>query len=223
MIIDHDFVPYRQLWQGSINKHNGAFYYSKEIVKNIIPNVKTYRNWITVNVPPHGCDYAIVFIHNNLNPTERYAWLEKYKDLVLVCGTPETVQKVAHLGKAIYLPLSVDVEDLKKYRAKKTKDAAYVGRPIKKYYEGVKLPDDIDYLENLPRTKILKEMAKYKTIYAVGRCAIEAKVLGCQVKAYDPRFPDPDRWQVLDNHEAAKLLQKEIDKIDNIQREETYE
>lgn len=220
MIIDHNFVPYRQIWQRSINKHNGAFYYSKEIVKNIIPNVKTYRNWVTVNVPPHGCDYAIVFIHNNLNPTERYAWLEQYKDLVLVCGIPETCEKIKHLGKTIYLPLSVDVEDLKKYRTNKTKKAAFVGRPIKKYYEGVKLPDGIDYLENLPRTKMLKEMAKYKTIYGVGRCAIEAKALLCDVKAYDPRFPDPERWQVLDNHDAAKILQKELDKIDNVIRKE---
>lgn len=214
MIIDHDFEPYRQIWQGSINKHNGAFYYSKEIVKNIIPNVKTHRNWITVNVPPFGCDYAIVFIHNNLNPTERYAWLSQYKDLVLVCGIPETCEKVKHLGKSIYLPLSVDVENLKTYITKKSKEAAFVGRPVKKYYDGVKLPNNIDYLENLPRKKLMAEMAKYKTIYAVGRCAIEAKVLGCEVKAYDPRFPNPDRWQVLDNHEAARILQEELNKID---------
>ena len=223
MIIDHNFLPYRQLWQGSMNKHNGAFCYSKEIVKNIIPNVKTYRNWITVNVPPHGCDYAVVFIHNNLNPAERYAWLQQYKDLVLVCGVPETVEKVAHIGKAIYLPLSVDVEYLKKFRAKKTKSAAFVGRPIKKFYEGVKLPDGIDYLEDLPRKEMLKEMAKYKTIYAVGRCAIEAKVLGCEVLPYDPRYPDTNRWQVLDNHEAAIMLQKELDKIDYDIRKEQYE
>lgn len=57
-------------------------------------------------------------------------------------------------------------------------------------------------------------MANYKEVYAVGRTAIEAKALGCRIRAYDPRFPDTKRWKVVDNLEAAKRLQKEIDKID---------
>ena len=61
----------------------------------------------------------------------------------------------------------------------------------------------------------LPAMAEYKEVYAVGRTAIEAKALGCRVKAYDPRFPDPDRWKVLDNKDAAKILQEQIDQIDN--------
>ena len=86
---------------------NGAFYYSQEIVNNIIPNVKTDRNWITINVPGVACDHSVVFIHNNKTP-EAYGWLSKYKDLVLVCGVPETCEKVSGLGKAVYLPLSID-------------------------------------------------------------------------------------------------------------------
>lgn len=214
MIIDHNHEAYRAIWQNSQNKYNGAFFYSKEIVKNIIPLINTDRNWITVNIPEVGCDHAIVFIHNNLNPTERYDWLQRHHDLILVCGVEETMPKVAHLGTPIYLPLSIDVKDVKKYRTEKTKEAAFVGRQIKKRYAGVKLPPNIDYLENLPRTKLLAEMATYKRVYAVGRCALEAKVLGCKVMPYDPRFPDPERWQVLDNQKAAKILQKKINKID---------
>lgn len=220
MIIDHNHPLYRQIWKDSQNKYNGAFFYSKEIVKNIIPNVKTNRNWITVNIPGTGCDHAIVFIHNNLNPQDRYAWLAKYKDLILVCGIKETMPKVAALGTPVYLPLSVDVANIRQYKARKTKDSAFVGRPIKKHYDGVILPNNIDYIEGLPRTKLLAEMAHYKNIYAVGRCAIEAKVLGCKVKPYDPRFPDPERWRVLDNIDAAKILQKELDKLNNIARKD---
>lgn len=213
MIFDHDHYKYREKWNMSgYNKYNGAFYYSKEIVKNIIPRVKTDRNWITINIQGIGCDHSIVFIHNNLHP-EHYDWLQRYNDLILVCGIPETCAKVAHLGNAIYLPLSIDVENVQSYIRPKTKGAAFVGRPAKR--KGLILPDDIDYIEGLPRTRLLKAMAEYKDVYAVGRTAIEALALGCNVKAYDPRFPDPQRWKVLDNKDAAKILQEQIDAIDS--------
>ena len=215
MIIDHTHPGYLRKWRNAgLNQFNGAYYYSKEIVENIIPNVETDRNWITVNVKGVGLNHAIVFIHNNLHP-ENYEWLKfyGYKDLVLVCGIPETCEKVAHLGKAIYLPISVDVDYVKQFRVEeKTKGSAFVGRPAKKKYG--KLPDGIDYLEGLPRDELLKAMAEYKNVYAVGRCAIEAKILGCKLKAYDNRFPKVSRWKVLDNLEAAKLLQEELDRID---------
>lgn len=85
MLIDHNHPLYlkRRALSGD-NKWNGAYYYSKEIVDNIIPLVKTDRNWITVNVPDHGYDHSIVFIHNNLYP-ELYSWLSAHEDLILVC------------------------------------------------------------------------------------------------------------------------------------------
>ena len=213
IIIDHDHPAYRRKWaQAGKNKWNGAFYYSKEIVKNIIPNVDTDRNWITVNIQGTGCDHAVVFIHNNKHP-ENYAWLKKYKDIVLVCGIPETVDLVKEYGAAIYLPISVDVEYVKPFCVdKKTKKAAFVGRPAKR--RGIRLPEGIDYLEGLPRDEMLKRMAEYETVYAVGRTAIEARILGCNVEAYDPRFPDPERWEVIDNLEAAKILQDKLNDID---------
>lgn len=211
MIIDHDHLAYRMKWQNSKHRYNGAFYYSKEIVKNIIPNVETDRNWITIRAEGVGCDHAIVFVHNNLHP-ERYEYLKAYEDLVLVCGVPETCEKVAHLGEAIYLPLSVDVEYVEQFKRPKTREVAFVGRRSKTKLG--KLPQNIDYLCGIKRQSLLPEMAKYEKIYGVGRVALEAKILGCEVLPYDERFPDPGVWKVLDNKDAAVMLQKELDRID---------
>lgn len=212
MIINHDTPEYRKKWEKAFfNQWNGAFFYSKEICKYIIPSIKTDRNWITVNVKGVGCDHAIVFIHNNLHP-EHYDWLSEYDDLILVCGVRETCQKVKHLGKAIYLPLSVDVEDVKKYRTEKTKDIAFAGRRAKR--KGIELPKDIEYLEGLPRTEFLKELAKFRRVFAVGRVAIEAKILGCKVLPYDERYPYPRRWRILDNRDAVPILQEKLDKAE---------
>lgn len=211
-IVDHDHPVYRKKRTlAGDNKWNGAYYYSKEIVENIIPLVKTDRNWITINIPGHGLDHSIVFIHNNLHP-EIYDWLSAYKDLILVCGIPETCAKVSSLGIPICLPLSIDVEDVKTYIRPKIKHAAFVGRWPKR--KGITFPEHVDIIENLPRKKILQKMAEYEEVYAVGRTAIEAKVLECKVLPYDPRFPDPDRWRILDNKDAAGLLQRQLDEID---------
>ena len=212
MIINHDHPAYRKRWSKSgANRFNGAFFYSKEITKNIIPLIDTDRSWITINVPGYGCDHAIVFIHNNIHP-EHYDWLAQYDDLVLVCGIPETCEKVQHLGKAVYLPLSIDLENVSQYKRPKTKKAAFVGRRAKR--KNIELPPDIDYLEGMPRTKLLPAIAEYEEVYAVGRCALEAKALDCKIKPYDPRFPDTERWQVIDNRQAAGMLQALLDEID---------
>ena len=52
MIVDYKHPKYRRIWtQAGDQKYNGAYYYSKEIVSNIIPLVNTDRNWLTINVP----------------------------------------------------------------------------------------------------------------------------------------------------------------------------
>lgn len=215
MIIDHDNAFYRQRWiTKGANRFNGAFYYSKEIVKYIIPNIKTDRNWVTINtlgIGNYDLNHSIVFVHNNLEP-ERYRWLKKYKDVILVCGLKNTMRLVAQYGTPVYLPLSVKVSDVKKYTCSKTKEVAFVGRPSKARMG--KLPQDLEMITNLPRTRLLKAMAPYRKIYAVGRTAIEAKILGCKVLPYDYRFPNPNIWRVVDCAEAVKILQKELDKID---------
>lgn len=217
MIIDHNHPDYKAKWKTlGEDKYNGAYYYSKEIVKNIIPNVKTDRNWVTIRLADNKDhpDHAIVFIHNNRNPNY-YEYLRNYKDVVLVCGLPSTAENVSFFGKAIYLPLSVDVKEVEKYRVKKkTKKAAYAGRTVKLNYATSSLPKDIDILHNMPQSQLLREMAKYETIYGTGRVAIQAKILRCHVESHDIRFKDASIWKVLDNLEAAKMLQKMLDEID---------
>lgn len=194
-------------------RFNGAYYYALEIERNIIPKIETDRNWVLLNCKGFAHHHSVVFIHNNLYP-QTYEWLKMwgYKDLVLVCGVPETCEKVAHIGRTIYLPLSIDVAEVEQYKTEKTRKAAFVGRAVKR--KGIEFPEDIDYLEGMERSQLLQEMAKYETVYAVGRCAIEAKALGCEIKPYDPRFPDPSIWKVVDNSEAAAILQKELNRID---------
>lgn len=213
MIIDHNNLMYRKKWEyAREHRFNGAYYYSTEIVKNIIPNVKTTRGWVTINVPGVACHHSVVFIHDNLSPFKSYLWLNNSRDLVLVCGVKETMNKVRHLGIPVYLPLSVDVDYVKQFKTRRTKDTAYVGRKGKPGTEH--LPKDIDYLSGMSRAELLKEMAKYKKVYAVGRCAVEAKLLGCKILPFDRRYPDVKVWKVLDNKDAAKLLQMALNDID---------
>lgn len=223
MIIDHTHPLYVKKRNSMSNdgKYNGAYYYSKEIVKNIIPNVKTDRNWITIRLPEmtDHPDHSIIFIHNNRNPNY-YNYLRSYKDCVLVCSLWSTVynmQLIVGNDKVIYLPLSVDVDNVKKYRVKKkTKEVAYAGRKMKLSYSNNRTPKNVDILSGMPQSKLLREMAKYKTIYASGRTAIQAKILECEVKPHETNFPDPSVWKVVDNREAAKMLQGLIDRIDGV-------
>ena len=211
MIIDHNHLFYRRRWSLAGNaRFNGAYYYSQEIVSNIIPEIKTDRNWVTINVPGACTDHSIVFIHNNVEP-KVYDWLKDFKDLVLVCGIPETCETVKHLGKPVYLPLSIDIKSVKKFKTKKTKEVAFAGRSDKKTNQ---IPKGTPCIEDVNRHDFLSEMAKYKQIYGVGRVALEAKVLGCEVLPYDERFPDPSVWTVYDNSEVVKILQKALDDID---------
>ena len=153
-------------------------------------------------------------MHNNIDPEGLYGWLGRYEDLVMVCGIPGTMERVKDIGEPVYLPLSIDVADVVRYKRPKTKDVAFAGRSVKR--ENKDLPDGIDFIEEMPRPKLLAQMAQYKKVYAVGRTAIEAVCLGCKVLPYDPRFPDPSIWEVIDNSEAAAMLQIELNRIDGV-------
>ena len=212
-VIDHNHPKYKQRWRTcGMSRYNGAYYYSREIVKYIIPNVETERNWVTILQPGECLDHSIFFVHNNLRP-DRYEFIKKFDDVILVCGVPETVEKVNHIAPAIYLPLSVKVDEIEKYKVdKKDRDTALVGRKNK--IRNAVVPDGIDWLCDMEREKLLRNLAHYKKVYAVGRTAIEAKVLGCEVLPYDERYPDPSVWKVVDSLEAADMLQKALDEID---------
>lgn len=220
MILDHtepNYVKKRNSLTNG-NKFNGAYYYSREIVKNIIPHVKTDRNWVTVRLADIPIpDHSIVFIHNNRNPNY-YEFLRQYKDLILVCGLERTVENMQYFGKAIYLPLSIDVEYVKRFRVEeKTKEMAFAGRLIKisKMYHAP-VPKECDILTNMPQNRLLRAMADYKKVYCTGRTALQAKVLGCEIGVHDPNFPDPRIWKVIDNRDAAKMLQDMLNEIDGV-------
>lgn len=220
MNITHENKLYRDKIELNPNKrYNGAYYYSIEIVKNMIPLIKTKRPFVTINVGK-AYNHAIVFIHSNLHPEKTYAFLHKYKDLILVCGLPETQLKMAYSfpeHKSIFLPLSVDVKEVQQYYI------AFGDKPFMRCYAGrigKFVSDDpmamfkVKILTNMERSKLLSEMAKYQYIYAVGRVAIEAQVLGSKVLPFDKRFPRNVEWQVHDNKEMAKVLNQMIHAID---------
>ena len=77
------------------------------------------------------------------------------------------------------------------------------------------MPKDLDFPPaDLEREELLKFIAPYKECYAIGRCALEAMVLGCKIKPFlMDRYPDPNYWKILDNKNAAKILQEELDKL----------
>lgn len=218
---DPNYVAYcKNYHQNGKGAHNGAYYYSKEIVKNIIPNVKTNRPWDTLGMKfVRSGDHAIVFLHHNLDHDRTYRHLQKFNDLAYVCSVKQTyewAQKQSN-GHAIFLPLSIDTEYVKRFKTKKTKQACYAGNKwafklpdLKKY-----IPEGVDFPpENLPREELLKFIAPYKACYAVGRTAIEARCLGAEIKICDSRYLDPSVWRVIDNKEAAKILQYELDLLD---------
>lgn len=217
---DPNYIAYCKVHHHNNRGHfNGAYYYSKEIVKNIIPNVQTNRPWDTLGMRfLRTKDRSIVFLHHNLHHEKVYSWLRRYNDLVLVCATPATLAwaKTVENSHAIFLPLSVDVDYVKQFRTEKTKDTCYMGNrwSFKRKYEA-KLPPNVDFPPpNIPREELLKWIAPYKKVYAIGRCAIEARVLGAEILPFYDPFPDPNYWKVVSNQEAAQLLQKALDLLD---------
>lgn len=198
---------------------NGAYYYALEIENNIAPLLKTERPIDALAFRGNmSADHAIVFLHHNLMHDEVYGWLNRYEDQILVCSVPATYEWAVSSGhKAILLPLSVDVDYVKQFKCKKKYGACYAGNIWKFKREYIKkyVPDGVDFQpKDIEREELLRFIAPYRQCYAVGRCAIEAKILGCEVLVCDDRYPDPDYWEVLSNEDAAVMLQKQLDKID---------
>ena len=202
-------------------KYNGAYYYAKEIEENIIPLVKTDRNWDLLGMRfTQHYRHSLIFIHHCLSWDKVYSWLANVEDPVLVVSTYPTLEWAKSKGyKAIFLPLSIDVDYVKQFRVKKTKDACYAGNrwAFKREQEDRNIPDGVDFPpKDLPREELLKFIAPYRECYCIGRCAIEAMVLGCKIMPFlMDRYPDPNYWKILDNKDAAKILQEELDKVDN--------
>jgi hypothetical protein len=69
---------------------------------------------------------------------------------------------VKHLGKTIYLPLSIDTEYVKQFKQPKSKrkGVAFAGRSSKKSYPGVTLPYNVRCLSGMARDELLAELAQ---------------------------------------------------------------
>jgi hypothetical protein len=215
MNITHEHPEYRELrFKCGKGRFNGAYYYSKEIEKNIIPRVKTKREWNTVGRDLEGMhDGMIVFLHDNSTPWH-YEWLKKYKDLVLVCSSEYTANSVKYSGHTVLLPMSIDTKYVKRFKTAKTRETCFVGNVWVRRNARNKIPDNVDFFSSLPREELLEELAKYKAAFAIDRCAQEAICLGCELKKLDTRYGCDNYERVLDNRQAAKILQKELNKID---------
>lgn len=198
-----------------IPHQNGAYWYSKELLERVIPNIKTDRNWILINAEHICMDHSIVFIHNNAHP-ERYDWLKECKDLILVCSTVKTLETMIEMYPkfhSIFIPLSIDVHYVEKFKAKrKTKKVCYYGR-LEKCPKKLMKDDKIVKLGNDDRDKLLKEVAKFKTVYAIGRCALEALALKCEVISHEGEY-EGVKFNLLDNKEIIPELQRLLNEID---------
>ena len=199
--------------------YNGAYFYSKDIVKNIIPRIKTTRSWDTLGMKAVGStEHAIVFIHHCINWDKVYGWLDKYKDHIYVVSTKPTYEWFVEQGKkTILLPLSIDVDYVSQFKTEKTKVACYAGNrwQFKREDEENNIPEGVDFpRKNIPREELLKFIAPYRQCYAIGRCALEGMVLGCEIKPFYRAYPDPSYWKVLDNKDAAVLLQRALDMVE---------
>lgn len=212
MIISHLSPEYENL---KIEHNNGAYFYSKELYENIVPKIKTDRNWILINAEGQCFDHSIVFIHNNKNP-ERYEWLRECKDLILVCSQVKTVKTMIQMFPkfhVILIPLSIDTNYVKQFKPKrKSKKIAYFGRKVK-CPPAILEDESIDKLWGTDHDALLKEVGKYKTVYAIGRCALEAKCLGCKVLPHAGEYENVE-FQLLDNKDIIPSLQRLINKID---------
>ena len=210
-----EYVEYCQI--NNIIPDNGAFYYSREILDNIIPKIKTKRNWVLVNIPGCCYDNSIVFIHNNKNP-ERYWWLENFKNLVIVCSNYKTLRFMCELFPkfhCILIPLSIDTEYVKQFKAKrKINKTAYYGR-LEKCPQEILEDETIIKIYGKDREKNLKEVAKYKTVYSIGRCQLEAKCLGCKVISHEGEYENI-YWNLLDNKDVILELQRLLNEIDGV-------
>ena len=210
----------------SAGKENGAYYYSKEIEDNILPKIKAGLLIVTAGAAlysakelPDGC---VVVCHDNRSTKKSYGRLFG-KNIIWVCSKHSTVATLEGYGeKAVYVPLSIDTEYVKKFKRRKTKDIAYVGNAwaFKRDYLNA-LPNNIEQLSDMSREKLLKEMAKYKNVIAEGRVYLEAMTLGCKVEL--PKYENitveaPElfgRKRPLDNRDAIPAWREALQAADN--------
>lgn len=197
-------------------KHNGAFYYSKEIVESFIPKIKTTYNWQTIN-HQKAPEHCIVFVHSN-NALQRYDYLLKYKDIILVCSTNHSMNQLKKKGhkKVIYVPLSIDVDYLKKFKHNRKKNGAIACGNVWAFTKETKeyfARQGINHYHDLERESLLYLMANAKTVYAIGRTAMEAIYLGAEVIQPDKEYPVEKYTTYYTQKDAIRIMQEQLDAL----------
>ena len=95
---------------------------------------------------------------------------------------------------------------------RKSRKYAYYGRK-EKCPQDILEDETVDKIFGNDRDECLKLVAKYKNVFAIGRCALEAKCLGCNVLSHAGEYENVD-FEVKDNKEIIPELQRLINEID---------
>lgn len=219
IVQDHTTEEYLKAKEALLSgKHNGAFYYSKEIVESFIPKIKTSYNWQTINhqIAPEHC---IVFVHSN-NALDRYDYLLNYKDVILVCSTNHSLEQLKNKGhrKVIYVPLSIDTKYLDNFKSKEKNGVVACGNvwafsgSMKRFFK----ENNIKHYHDIEREEMLKLMGSSEKVYAIGRTAMEAIYLGATVEQPDKEYPVEKYSTYYTQDEAIDIMQKELDRIEDL-------
>jgi hypothetical protein len=217
IIQDHNTTEYKAA-QSKLNrgKFNGAYFYSKEIVDCFIPQIKTTYNWQTIN-HQKAPEHCIVFVHSN-NALHRYDYLLKYKDIILVCSTHNSLNELKKKGhkKVIYVPLSIDTDYLDNFKMDKKYGTIAAGNlwAFTPETKVMFIRNRIKHYHDIPREDLLKLMAKSKTVYAIGRTAMEAIYLGANVIQPDKEYPVEKYTTYFTQKQAIEILRKEIERYE---------
>lgn len=198
-----------------ITRNNGSYWYAREIEEIILPKIDKKLLIVTAAATIYHRheipDNAIVVCHDNRTTVKSYGFLFK-KNILWICSKQSTVNTIIKEGdRAVYVPLSIDTEYVKKFKRKKTKDIAFVGNAwgFKKNYLS-SLPKNIAQISNLERDDLLREIAQYKKVIAEGRCLMEAQALGCKCEV--PKYENLESVYVdlLDSRDAIPLWQEAL-------------
>lgn len=209
----HRFIKWHS--KQGITRNNGSYWYAKEIEDIILPHINKRLFIVTAAASIYNKheipDNAIVVCHDNRSTVNSYGFLFQ-KNILWICSKHSTVKTLIREGeRAVYIPLSIDTEHVKKFKSRKTKGTAYVGNSwaFKKSYLS-SLSKDIAQLSNLDRDDLLKEMAKYKNVIAEGRCLMEAQALGC--KCETPKYENLESVYVelLDSRDAIPFWKEAL-------------
>ena len=183
---------YKAYRSGSLRgKNNGAYFYPLEIENDILADFK-HLDLLVITAaalrynPRHIPNGSIVICHDYTRPLITYAKFLN-KDILWICSSEKAVKQFTDKNeRAVFIPLSIDVDYVKKFKTTKTKDNAFVGNVWSYKQEYVNGLEDVDIITELPRDELLKQMAQYKHVIAEGRCQMEALALGCKVST--PKF-----------------------------------